>query len=157
MYVHTYIFTYFKPENLALQTGNFCAMSMFMLVSNCFSRPSAPTISSSAPYQNMPKLDCLRIISLSAEEVHTEFRASMEVLTNNSFFSRNFFLSSVAYSTIYWLLMFMLHTVCVKQTCYITYNTYTVEPLYKGQFGIRSFVHCREVVHSSEVKNVLAL
>ena len=33
----------------------------------------------------------------------------------------------------------------------------TVGPLYKGHIGTSKFVHCREVVHSSEVKNVLAL
>ena len=33
----------------------------------------------------------------------------------------------------------------------------TVEPLYKGHIGTSYFVHCREVVHSSEVKNVLTL
>ena len=33
----------------------------------------------------------------------------------------------------------------------------TVEPLYKGHIETSYFVHCREVVHSSEVKNVLAL
>ena len=30
-------------------------------------------------------------------------------------------------------------------------------PLYKGHIGTSKFVHCREVVHSSEVENVLAL
>ena len=34
---------------------------------------------------------------------------------------------------------------------------YTVGPLYKGHIGTSKFVHCREVVHSSEVENVLAL
>ena len=33
----------------------------------------------------------------------------------------------------------------------------TVGPLYKGHIGTSKFVHCREVVHSSEVENVLAL
>ena len=33
----------------------------------------------------------------------------------------------------------------------------TMEPLYKGHIGTSYFVHCREVVHSSEVKSVLAL
>ena len=33
----------------------------------------------------------------------------------------------------------------------------TVGPLYKGHIGTSKFVHCREVVHSSEVKNVLTL
>ena len=33
--------------------------------------------------------------------------------------------------------------------------TYTVGPLYKGHIGTSYFVHCREVVHSSEVENVL--
>ena len=34
----------------------------------------------------------------------------------------------------------------------------TVEPLYKGHIGISYFVHCREVVHSSEMEMyVLAL
>ena len=29
-------------------------------------------------------------------------------------------------------------------------------PLYKGHIGTSKFVHCREVVHSSEVKNVFS-
>ena len=34
----------------------------------------------------------------------------------------------------------------------ILYYYSTVEPLYKGHIGTSHFVHCREVVHSSEVK-----
>ena len=40
---------------------------------------------------------------------------------------------------------------------YMYVYMYTVGPLNKGHIRTRKFVHCREVVHSSEVKNVLAL
>ena len=38
----------------------------------------------------------------------------------------------------------------------VTSLKYTVEPLYKGHIGTSKFVHCREVVHSSEVKKCIS-
>ena len=52
-----------------------------------------------------------------------------------------------------------MHTLLVFKILFICniYKYTTVGPLYKGHIGTSKFVHCREVVQSSEVKNVLAL
>ena len=53
---------------------------------------------------------------------------------------------------------FFIKSTAIKGTIIHKYiHMYTVGPLYKGHIGTSKFVHCREVVHSSEVKNVLAL
>ena len=45
----------------------------------------------------------------------------------------------------------------MSEIYHITQIARTVEPLYEGHTGTCLFVHCGEVVHSSEMKNVLTL
>ena len=51
----------------------------------------------------------------------------------------------------------MKHLLYIKVFIGPLQNRTTVGPLYKGHIGTSKFVHCREVVHSSEVESVLAL